>query len=1097
MKTFQNCIQIVQDSPLFDAETYSKTYPDVALTGLAPAEHYLTLGARLGRTPGPDFDGPAYLATYLDVAARGENPLVHYELHGRGEGRQPKPEKTPNSTETGTAHVDVVVPVYNALEDVQACLQSLAQAPNAVTLRALVINDGSDEDTTNWLRQACHELTNEAARFQLIEHPENRGYTKAVNTGLKASDAAYVVTLNSDTIVTPFWLDGMIRCMQSDPTIGITGPLSNAASWQNVPDLLGPDGKFAINALPDGVSPAQMADIIHNASRRKYPRSTFVNGFCFMVKRSVLDAVGYMDEGAFPMGYGEENDFCIRAQDAGFTLAYADDTYVFHAKSKSFGTERRVKLSKAGGQALKDKHGADKFAALVKTVENTRAMDDVRRAIKQALALRTRSTQALAVSTVQTQRILFILPVRGGGGGAHSVIQEVTAMRDIGVTARIAIREKDLADFLQKYGDIPNVKELFVPFTDTTLCYVAQDFDVAVATIFTSVKLVNQIISKLPWILPAYYAQDYEPMFFEPKTSRWQEAFDSYTALPAGSVLFAKTHWIGSTIEKAHDVTVAKVAPSIDHEVYNLKGAPRTPTQDINICAMIRPRTPRRGAKRTMVLLAKLKKALGDKCQIHIFGSDGTTPEFMALPQEFEFKNHGILTRPQVADLLRASDVFVDLSDYQAFGRTGLEAMACGAVAVVPKEGGSYEYAVDGVNALIVDTLDVDTCFDRLMHYIERPEKIATMQFAALETASRYCPRRAALSELMVLAPALVQWRKRFPKPTRPRVLLLPDQTAKSPGQFPGFGNERLPTPYFQEALLPAWEPKSHTGKSMPEAGTAEIAIVERAPESQSASDIETWCKSWRAGGGRLVFDLGSKDISVLTDADNILLQNADKITVSSKRAEAQLPRPLSRKSRIIPSYIDRGIWAMRDHPNTAEKLRIGYLGTENNQGDLERLKDELDIVQTHLDLQIEVVGVFQDTEATVGRRLGYFKRRTAADLQYSEFVSWLQEAVQWDIMILPDQSGDPLQKFLQATAMRAAVVCSDTADLAKIARNDKNCLIVGKKQKTSWSDAVIRLATETELRERLVKEAQQDLRKSWTVQNNAALYKSLLKKVW
>ena len=55
-----------------------------------------------------------------------------------------------------------------------------------------------------------------------------------------------------------------------------------------------------------------------------------------------------MDEENFPIGYGEENDYCIRAADAGFTLAIADDAYVFHAKSKSFGHSRRKELSKQG-----------------------------------------------------------------------------------------------------------------------------------------------------------------------------------------------------------------------------------------------------------------------------------------------------------------------------------------------------------------------------------------------------------------------------------------------------------------------------------------------------------------------------------------------------------------------------------------------------------------------------------------------------------------------------------------------------------------------------------------------------------------------------
>ncbi|SHH85107.1 glycosyltransferase family 2 protein, partial [Cognatishimia maritima] len=530
MSSQNDPIQTIANSALFDADTYAAAHPDVALSGLSPAEHYLRLGARLGRNPGPDFDSVAYLKVYKDVAAREENPLWHYETHGRGEGRSPKPE--PFAPPQGQTRVDIVVPVYNALDDVQACLKSLADARNGYPLRALVINDGSDTATTQWLREACAALGTPMATFDLIEHPENRGYTKAVNTGLKASNAPYVVTLNSDTIVTDYWLDGLIRCMRSDPQIGVVGPLSNAASWQNVPDLFGEDGKFAINALPGGVTPNDMADLVRRVSKKSYPRSPFVNGFCFMIRQDVLAAVGYMDEIAFPIGYGEENDFCVRVQDAGFSLAFADDTYVFHAKSKSFGSANKEKLSKAGGQAIRDKHGADKFSTLVKQVAQTDQMDEVRAPIKAALNRRNLSAAAGAVDWVTTQRVLFVLPVRGGGGGAHSVVQEVAAMRALGVVAKVAIRAADLDDFMRLYGDIENAHELFAPFTDGTLAYVAKEYDVLVATIFTSVRLVARVVEQLPWILPAYYAQDYEPMFFPEGDALWREAYDSYTAIP-------------------------------------------------------------------------------------------------------------------------------------------------------------------------------------------------------------------------------------------------------------------------------------------------------------------------------------------------------------------------------------------------------------------------------------------------------------------------------------------------------------------------------------------------------------------------------------
>lgn len=278
--------------------------------------------------------------------------------------------------------IDVVVPVFNALEDVKRCLASLEQHTDGLRVRVIVVNDGSDADTTQWLRAQCQGKT----LFTLIEHPENQGYTRAVNTGLRASTAEFVITQNSDTIVTPGWLQGMVLCMASDPKIGVVGPLSNAASWQNVPQLRDASGNFTVNDLPQGMSPDAMAALVARVSQRRYPRLPFVNGFCFMIRRAVIDEIGYMDEENFPVGYGEENDFCIRAIDAGFELAIADNVFVFHAKSKSFGHEKRKVLSEAGNSALIKKHGREKFKARVdETANRSSSLNELRKNIAYSL----------------------------------------------------------------------------------------------------------------------------------------------------------------------------------------------------------------------------------------------------------------------------------------------------------------------------------------------------------------------------------------------------------------------------------------------------------------------------------------------------------------------------------------------------------------------------------------------------------------------------------------------------------------------------------------------------------------------------------------
>jgi len=251
--------------------------------------------------------------------------------------------------------------------------------------------------------------------------------------------------------------------------------------------------------------------------------------------------------------------------------------------------------------------------------------------------------------------------------------------------------------------------------------------------------------------------QDYEPWFFPAGSEHRRIAHDSYTLVP-NAVLFAKTHWIANIVEQKHGVKVHKVSPSIDHQVYR----PQAKNFDgkVVISAMIRPKTPRRGADRTMRLLSKIAGATAGEVSIQVFGCLDKDKSFQKLQRDFEFTNHGVLTRPEVAALLAGSDIFVDLSDYQAFGRTALEAMACGCAVMVPVHGGADEYAINDVNALVVDTFNEEECRQRLDALIKHGNKLIDMQRSGLQTAADYSVQRAAKSELSVFAKFLSRHEK-------------------------------------------------------------------------------------------------------------------------------------------------------------------------------------------------------------------------------------------------------------------------------------------------------------------------------------------------
>jgi GT2 family glycosyltransferase/glycosyltransferase involved in cell wall biosynthesis len=261
--------------------------------------------------------------------------------------------------------VDVAVCVHNALDDVRACLESVLAAWTP-TQHIHVIDDGSDTPTASYLA----DLAAAHPHINLVRHEQALGYTRSASEGMRVGTAPFVVLLNSDTIVSPDWTLKMLQTAFSAPGIGVVGPMSNAASWQSLPLVRDPvTGRMAVNALPDGMSCADMDRLCEQKGfKSDAVRVPLVNGFCYGIKREVIDAIGVFDHEAFPRGYGEEDDFSMRALKAGFMHALATHCYVFHAKSKSFGSETRLTLAAAGGKALRARHGDRHIAAAVQTM---------------------------------------------------------------------------------------------------------------------------------------------------------------------------------------------------------------------------------------------------------------------------------------------------------------------------------------------------------------------------------------------------------------------------------------------------------------------------------------------------------------------------------------------------------------------------------------------------------------------------------------------------------------------------------------------------------------------------------------------------------
>jgi glycosyltransferase involved in cell wall biosynthesis len=350
-------------------------------------------------------------------------------------------------------------------------------------------------------------------------------------------------------------------------------------------------------------------------------------------------------------------------------------------------------------------------------------------------------------------QITFVLPVGGGAGGAHSVVQEVTAMRDLGVEARVLVNAANAGRFRATYDRFGWVAEGGLGVFDgpKELAQVAAETEVLVATTNTSVHTVAEAQRAMRGGGPrtGYYVQDYEPLFYEAGSTDHAVAVASF-ALLKGCTYFAKTRWLTGVVRAAHGHEAALVVPSIDHGIYH--PARRSPRERRLVTAMVRPATPRRAPRRTLRLLERVAAGAFGPAEVVAFGTDaeGLADQGLAVPAGVRLLGH--LKQTEVAALLREADLFLDLSDYQAFGRTAAEAMACGCVALAPLLGGAPDFMTDGANGFLADTCDpaaVDLALRRMMSL--SAAELRAVRLAGLEAVAGFTPVRAAISELRAL----------------------------------------------------------------------------------------------------------------------------------------------------------------------------------------------------------------------------------------------------------------------------------------------------------------------------------------------------------
>ena len=635
--------------------------------------------------------------------------------------------------------IDVIVCVHNAVDDVKRCLESVL-VNTSEPYNIILVDDGSDAVCKDFLI----EFKKKNPDTVLIRNDKAKGYTLAANIGMRASSAPFLILLNSDTLVTPGWIDRLYRAMNLDNSIAVVGPLANTASWQSIPKLTD-HGDWANNSLPQGVSIDKMAELVAKYSGYMFPEVPLLNGFCLMIRRDALDKVGLFDEETFGQGYGEEDDFNLRVGNAGLKKVVADDTYIFHAQSKSYSSEKRLRLSTVSSEKLRKKHGSNTIEAAVNIMHPSRLFEGIRS--RASVMLERNELIDQGIMAFQGKKVLFVLPVMDAGGGANVILDEALCMQKMGVDVQVFNLPEYKNGFLQSY------KHSTIPFVfgnPDCLADLATKYDSVIASAYYSVPWLKSLEQLQPRLKLGYYIQGFETLMFPLGSSEAKIATESYT-LVNGMIGFTKTRWTKEQIKQYAFSNPELVGISVNIDLFRPRINRPLGMKPVHIAAMIRPASPYRNPEFTAKVLMETKKKFGSDVEITLFGSNDVSEVVPPHLLDFEYRQLGKLTQIQVSELMSNLDIFTDFSSHQAMGLSALEAMASGATVIVPKNGGAAEFVHHYKNGLVVDTTSFDACSQAIHTLLENDELRKTLQLNSINDSSKLFPERCAFNILDVM----------------------------------------------------------------------------------------------------------------------------------------------------------------------------------------------------------------------------------------------------------------------------------------------------------------------------------------------------------
>ena len=239
--------------------------------------------------------------------------------------------------------VDIIVPVYNGLEYFDALFSGIEKTK--VPYRLIIVNDKSPDPAVG---EYLENYASSRENVVLLNNEKNLGFLPSVNRALQMAEH-HVALVNTDVEVPQDWLERLMMPIWAKEKIASSTPFTTCGTICSFPDFCRDNKLFEDMPLWE-------IDDAFRMIKPQYPSMPTGVGFCMGMNIHAIREIGVFDEESFGKGYGEENDWCQRAVEAGYENVHVDNLFVYHKHGGSFPSEEKQRLLKEHRDALVRKH---------------------------------------------------------------------------------------------------------------------------------------------------------------------------------------------------------------------------------------------------------------------------------------------------------------------------------------------------------------------------------------------------------------------------------------------------------------------------------------------------------------------------------------------------------------------------------------------------------------------------------------------------------------------------------------------------------------------------------------------------------------------